>query len=127
MTQSALLLGCVLHASLFLLAGLNKLLNYADTLQIMADAGVRPAHLLLPLVIAFEIVAGGIVGVGQRYILPAAAALAAYTLITNAFFHAFWTISGREAALQLSLFFKNIAIAGGLLYVGAAHVQLKMR
>jgi putative oxidoreductase len=104
-------------ASLFLLAGLNKILNPADTLALMTSAGLEPANLLLPLVIGFELGAGALLLLGLRFVVPAALTLAVYTLATNAFFHAFWTLEGELRALQLSLFFKNVAIAGALVFV----------
>jgi putative oxidoreductase len=40
--------------------------------------------------------------------------LGLFTFATN-IFHPFWAVSGEMAALQLSLFFKNVAIGGALL------------
>jgi len=52
---------------------------------------------------------------GTRFAWVAAVMLALFTLATNALFHRFWELSGEIATLELSLFFKNVAIAGGLL------------
>jgi putative oxidoreductase len=110
-------LGRLLLASLFILGGLNKLMNYQDTLAMMRGAGVEPAALLLPLTILLELGGGLLVALGRWFVAPVAIILAVFTIATNIFFHAFWLMDGTEAMLQLSLFFKNIAIAGGLLYV----------
>ena len=48
----------------------------------------------------------------------AALVLAGFTLSTNFIFHDFWTMDGDRAALELSLFFKNVSIAGGLVLLG---------
>lgn len=104
-------------ASLFLLAGLNKLLNYQSTLEMMHGAGLEPAALLLPATILLELGAGGIVAWGKRYAAIAALLLSAFTLATNLIFHRFWEFEADLAGLQLSLFFKNIAIMAALLYV----------
>jgi putative oxidoreductase len=108
--------GRLVLASLFMLGGLNKIMNYADTLAMMRGAGLEPAALLLPLTIALELGGGGLVAFGRRFAVPAALMLAIFTLATNMFFHRFWS-AGPDAALQLSLFFKNVSIAGGLLFV----------
>jgi putative oxidoreductase len=112
-------IGRVILVSLFLLGGLNKLLNYDATLAMMQRAGLNPAPLLLPAVIALELGAGALVAFGKRFAVPAALALALFTIATNLVFHRFWAMSGPVAALELSLFFKNVAIAGGLLFVTA--------
>ncbi|MEM7005874.1 MAG: DoxX family protein [Pseudomonadota bacterium] len=103
-------------ASLFLLGALNKCLNYSDTIEGMTAVGLAPSNLLLPLTILLEMI-GGIALVAGR--LPAfygGFALAFFTLATNAFFHRFWTLSDPMASLELSLFFKNVAIAGALVF-----------
>lgn len=105
--------------SLFLLGGLNKLINYNVTLAMMRDAGLDPAQLLLPAVIALELGGVALVAFGGRFAVPAALVLAVFTIATNFVFHRFWAMSGPVAALELSLFFKNVAIAGGLLFVAA--------
>lgn len=118
--QRIALLGRILLASLFMLGGINKIMNYGDTLASMTEAGMPWAALLLPLTIAFEIIGGGLVIAGRRFAALAAMLLAGFTILTNIVFHRFWEMSGEIAALELSLFFKNIAIAGGLLCLAAA-------
>jgi putative oxidoreductase len=112
-------LGRVLLASLFILGGINKILNYAPTLAVMTGGGLPFAEALLPLTIALELGGGVIVALGRRFAAPVALLLAGYTLVVNIIFHPFWALSGTDAAIQLSLFFKNISIIGGLLLVAA--------
>jgi putative oxidoreductase len=119
----AIVAGRVLLASLFILAGVNKMLNYQPTLQFMEQSGLAPAQLLLPLAIMLEFGGGCIVALGHRFMPIAAIGLAVFTLVTNFVFHAFWAISGPESALQLSLFFKNVAVMGALIYVGGTGVK----
>jgi len=102
-------------ASLFLLGGLNKILNYQATLDQMAAVGLQPTALLLPLTIFLEIAGGIWFLIGKQRAYWAAIALAIFTLSTNLFFHRFWELEGQLAQLELSLFFKNVAIAGALL------------
>lgn len=110
-------------ASLFILGGLNKVMNYADTLAIMRAAGLEPASLLLPLTLALELGGGLLVAFGRRFAMPAALTLAAFTVATNIVFHRFWAIDSAQAALQLSLFFKNVSIVGGLLFVAGVSAR----
>lgn len=116
----ALMAGRIGLASLFLLGGLNKILNYGATLDGMEAVGLSSASLLLPLVIGLEMGGGALVAFGRRGAPLAAIALAIFTLATNVFFHNFWSMEGERAALELSLFFKNVSIAGGLLFFAGA-------
>jgi putative oxidoreductase len=106
------LAGRILLAHIFLLAGLNKIGGgYAGTQAYMESAGVPGA--LLPLVIALEI--GGalalIVGWQTRI---AAWALALFSIVAAILFHANFSDQ-----IQMIMFMKNFAIAGGLLVLAA--------
>jgi putative oxidoreductase len=109
--------GRVLLASLFILGGINKIVNYVPTLAMMQKVGLEPAALLLPLTILLELGGGLLVAFGRKWAAPAALLLGGFTLVTNYVFHDFWNMTGDTAMLQLSLFFKNIAVAGALFYV----------
>lgn len=102
-------------ASLFLLGGLNKLISDDATIARLQDVGLEPASLFLWLTIGLELIAGLALAFRTRFAWIAALTLAIFTLATNALFHQFWALDGEIAALELSLFFKNFAIAGGLL------------
>jgi putative oxidoreductase len=106
-------------SSLFILGAINKLLNYGATQTYMSGVGLEPTAILLPLTIALEGIGGLLVASGVRLGAYAGVALAIFTLATNAYFHRFWELDGTLAQLQLSLFFKNVAIAGGLIFAAA--------
>ena len=108
-------IGRVLLASLFLLGSLNKIISYSVVAERMDAVGLVPAGVLLPATISLELIGGTVVALGLRYAWVAALVLCAFTLATNVYFHRFWELSGEVRALELSLFFKNVAIAGGLL------------
>jgi len=110
-------IGRTLIASLFVLGGINKIINYEPTLSAMTSVGLSPASILLPLTILLELVAGIVVIVGRRFHVLAALLLAGFTLMTNLFFHDFWTMESPERTYELSLFFKNIVVAGALVFV----------
>ncbi len=109
--------GRAVLAALFALAGLNKLLNPQMTLGLLVDAGMQPAWPLLLATAGFELAAAAALVFGRRPGAIAAILLAVFTLATNLLFHRFWLLDGVMARLELSLFFKNIAIMGGLFYV----------
>jgi putative oxidoreductase len=111
--------GRFLLASLFLLAGINKLLNFTPTLLRMQETGIPLSEIALPLTIALELIGGALLAWGRWGAWQAAAALALFTLATNALFHRFWQMPAETAPLELSLFFKNVAIAGALIMVSA--------
>ena len=106
-------------ASLFLLGGTNKLVNFDPTRQSMEGVGLEPAGLLLPIVIALELIGGALVALGRWFVAPAALLLALFTLATNFVFHDFWNMADDRSAHELSLFFKNVSIFGALIFVAA--------
>jgi putative oxidoreductase len=94
-------------AGLFILEGWSKIRGYDAALAYMQRYGV-PA-LLLPAVIALELVGGIMIAVGWWTRL-AALALAAFCVLAAVLFHA--NFADRN---QLLHFEKDLAIAGGLL------------
>jgi len=112
MQQKLNLTGRLLLAQIFLLAGVSKIGGYAATAGYMEAMGVSP--LLLPAVIALEI-GGGLALVLGWQVRWAAAALAVFSVIAAALFHA-----DLGDQMQMLLFTKNIALAGGLLVLAAS-------
>ena len=106
-------------ASLFLLGGINKIATFSETAERMESVGLAPALVLLPATIALELIGGVMLAFKIRFAWIAALALATFTLATNLYFHRFWELSGEIRALELSLFFKNVAIAGALAFAAS--------
>lgn len=104
-----LLAARLLTVPLFLLAGLGKLGDPAGTMGYMAAMGV-PTLLYWPTV-ALEILTPLALLVGFQTRL-AALALAGFSLLSAAIFH---TKFGDQ--IQMIMFLKNLAIAGGLLWL----------
>lgn len=102
----------ILLASLFIVAGISKIGNYAGTQAYMGSAGLP--GFLLPLVILLE--AGGalalIVGFQVRLV---ALAMALFTLVSALLFH-----FNFADQMQSLMFLKNLSIAGGLLTLAAS-------
>jgi len=109
--NAADLAGRVLLAVLFLVAGYGKLGAYAGTQAYMASKGVPGA--LLPLVIALEL-GGGALIVAGLWTRAAALALAAFSIVAAAIFHANF---GNQ--MQQILLLSDLAVAGGFLVLAA--------
>ena len=111
MEKSATLVGRILLAHIFLLSGISKISGYEATAGWMDAMGVP--GILLPLVIALEIGGGLALIVGWQTRL-AATALAGFSVVTALIFHA-----NLADQMQMIMFMKNFAIAGGLFYITA--------
>jgi putative oxidoreductase len=108
------IIGRVLVATLFVLAGVAKIINPKPFLEHMTHFGV-PTW-LLPAVIALELGAGLAVLIGWR-LREAAGALAVFCVLTAALFHyQLWINTER------TLFLKDLAIAGGLFLLAASAI-----
>jgi putative oxidoreductase len=107
--------GRALISSLFLLAGLGKIQNWDDTALSMSQHGVTMVGPLLAAAVAVELGAGFglLIGFHTRVM---ALMLFVFTLVVNFVMHDFWTMSAADSVrIEMQLFAKNIAIAGGLL------------
>ncbi len=114
--------GRVLIALIFVLFGLNKIFNYGATAGWMEAMGVPGA--LLPLVIILEVLGGLAIVVGwqTRWI---ALALAGFSVFSALVFH-----TNFADQTEMANFMKNIAIAGGFLFLvanGAGAMSLDNR
>ena len=97
----------LLQALVILLAGISKISGYADTQGYMEAMGIPGA--LLPLVILLEAGGGLAIILGWQTRLVAVA-LALFSLTAAAIFH-----NNLADQMQLIMFTKNIAIAGGFI------------
>jgi putative oxidoreductase len=107
MNDYAKLAGRVLLSLIFISAGWSKIGGYDGTAAYMESQGVP--GILLPLVIITEL-GGGIAILLGAYTRFAAFALAGFCLLSAVLFHG--NMDGS--------FWKNLAIAGGFLFVFAA-------
>lgn len=105
--------GRVLLASIFLWSGLGKILDPASALGYIGSVGLPLPELGLGIAIFVEILGGVALVLGYRTKLVAAL-LAMFSIATALVFH-----SAFGDQNQLIHFFKNIAMAGGLLQVAA--------
>lgn len=92
---------------IFLLSGIFKISGYEGTQGYMDAMGVP--GMLLPLVILLE-TGGGLAIVAGWQTRLVSIALAAFTVVAAAIFH-----NNLSDQIQMILFMKNVAIAGGLI------------
>src|SRR5210317_1452255 len=111
LSNASLLLGRALLAAMFISAGFTKISAYSGTQAYMESVGVP--GLLLPAVVALEIIGGLAILVGYQTKI-AALLLAGFTLMAAIIFH-----SDFSQPMQSILFSKNLAIAGGFLLLFA--------
>jgi len=111
--------GRVLLASLFIPAGLNKVTNFAGTVEFVSTSGVPFPEVAVGTAALIEIIAGLAVLIGF-HVRWAALALGLFTLLASVLFHAYWAATPDQQYVAQLLFFKNIAVIGGLLSLTAA-------
>jgi putative oxidoreductase len=108
-----LVLARVLIASLFLVAGLRKVMNWSATMAGFSKLGIPFVEVVLPLVVLLEL-AGGLMLVFGWRVRWVAFVLAAFTLVAGIIGHAFWNADAAQFGNQLNHFLKNVAVCGGL-------------
>jgi len=109
------LLGRILIALLFVPAGITKITGFGDTVGYISSVGLPlpQAGAVLAIVIELGLGLALLVGFKARY---AALGLAVFTAAASLFFHNFWAVPDPQMAfMQQLLFFKNVAVVGGLL------------
>jgi putative oxidoreductase len=118
-TQNALALaGRIFLALLFIPAGLSKIGGFDGTVGYIASKGLPLPTLgaVIAIVIEVAVALAFLLGYKSRI---AALILAAFTLVATVVFHNFWAMPADAVMVQQLMFFKNIAVIGGLLSVAA--------
>ncbi|WP_334185670.1 DoxX family protein [Novosphingobium sp.] len=107
------LVGRILIAAIFILSGLSKLSDPAGTMAYISSVGLPFPAVAMAGAVAVEVVGGALLISGYR-LRTVAAGLALFSLVTAAFFHSQFADQN-----QFIHFFKNVAMAGGLLQIVA--------
>ncbi len=111
----AALVGRILVAAVFVLSGINKMVDFAGTTALMNSVGLPVAELLLVITILIEVGAGMMLVIGWQT-RTAALILLLFMIPVTIVFHNPWA-SAESAVVQQQMihFLKNLAIMGGLL------------
>lgn len=105
--------GRVLLAAIFVLSGVSKLADPAGTIAYITSAGLPAPSLAYGVAVIVEVLGGIMLIAGYRTRIVASA-IAAFSIVAALGFHA--NLADQN---QFIHFFKNVALAGGLLQVAA--------
>jgi putative oxidoreductase len=117
--QNALsLVGRVLISLLFVPAGWGKVMGFSGVVGYINSKGVPMAEVAAAIAVIAELGLGLclLLGFQTRW---AALGLAVFTVVITPIFHNYWGVPDAQVAMQKMNFFKNCAIAGGLMAFAA--------
>ena len=109
--EGSVLLGRLLLSLIFIISGVGKIMGYAGTQGYMESMGVP--EFMLPIVIVLELLGGIAILVGFKTRLFALLFIG-FNVVSALVFH-----SDFGDQTQMTMFMKNIAIAGGFLMLFA--------
>ena len=112
------LIGRILLALMFVVAGFSKIGGFDGTVGYIASKGLPLPSLLAVATIALELLGGLALILGWQTRL-AALALALFTLAASVIFHNFWAMPVEQQMMQQLMFMKNLSVAGGMLVLAA--------
>jgi putative oxidoreductase len=114
----AALLGRVLIAILFVPSGWGKLVGFAGTVGYIQSKGLPLPEVAAAIAVFAELILGLalLVGFKARW---AGLGLAIFVAVITPLFHNYWGVPEAQVYMQKLNFFKNYAIAGGLLAFAA--------
>jgi putative oxidoreductase len=112
------LIGRLLMVALFLPAGVSKVFGFEGTVGYIASVGLPLPTVAAAAAIAIEVL-GSVALLAGFQTRVVALLMAVFTLVATVFFHAFWAAAPDQAFMQQLLFFKNVAVIGGLLILAA--------
>lgn len=112
------LAGRALLALLFVPAALMKITGFEGTAGYIASVGLPLPALGVVIAIVIEGLGGLALLAGFKTRI-AALALAVFTLVATFFFHNYWAMPAEAQMMQQLMFFKNLAVIGGLLAFAA--------
>ena len=113
-----LLVGRLLLAAVFLVAGIRKAMAVAGSAGYFAKLGFPMPEVVVYVAIVIEI-GGALMLIAGWKTRIAAWILAAFVVIATFMAHRFWDFPDAQYANQMNHFLKNAAIVGGMMFVAA--------
>lgn len=105
----------ILISLIFIMSGIGKILDFSGALFALKQVGVyQGAEAYIAIALLIELIGGLLILLGW-YTRIGCFLLMIFLLPTTLLFHAFWRVDGASAALQFSLFLKNLVIYGALI------------
>ena len=118
--QNALnFMGRLLVVSLFLPAGIAKITGFEGMVGYFTSLGISAPSVVVVISIVIEVLGGLALLFGFQTRIVAIV-LAIFTLAASITGHAYWAVPADQAMVTQLLFFKNIAVIGGLLVIASA-------
>ena len=118
-------IGRVLLGLYFLIPGLRKAANAAETLAYMKGHEIAFAEPLMWFSTTVNIV-GGLLLISGRHVKLVAYGFVVYILLVNYMLHDFWTMKGDGVAHETQNFVKNMGILAGLLVLAGSTAARKV-
>ena len=109
-----ILLARILLMVLFVSSGWSKLADYQGTAGYLASLGTPLPEVATAVAIIMELLVG-IALLAGLWVRPLALLMAVFVLATGVIGHPFWSMEGADRAMNMTQFYKNLAITGGLL------------
>lgn len=94
-------------------SGLAKLFDFTNNAAMMESFGLTPGWAFNIATLTLQIGASAMI-VLNRGVWLAAGALAAFTLLTIPIVHPFWSLTGEEAFLAMTVAVEHISLCAGL-------------
>lgn len=110
--------GRVCFATVFIVAGVYKIVFFEKILGLLQQAHVPHAEWLLLVALVFELLGGILVLLGW-YTRFGAFLLFVFIIPETYVFHSFWDMTGPEMVNHVQHVLKNLALLGGTLYLMA--------
>ena len=103
---------------LFVLFGVRSILGFAGSVGYFSELGFPAPEAMVAIAIIVQVIAGVLLIIGWQT-RSAAWLLVLYVLIATFMAHRYWQYDAAQYAIQMQQFFKNLAIIGGLMMLGA--------
>ncbi|MDR7100643.1 putative oxidoreductase [Lysobacter niabensis] len=112
--DALILFARILLMILFVTSGWNKLMDFQGTVGYLASIHTPMPQVAAAVAVLMECLVGIalILGLWTR---PLAMLMALFVLGTGLIGHPFWSMEGADRAMNMTHFYKNLAIIGGLL------------
>jgi putative oxidoreductase len=112
------LIGRIALAAIFVLSGLQKLIDFTGTATMIAGAGVPLPTVAAAVAVVIEL-GGGLAIFAGWMTRVAALAIVVFLIIVSPIFHNFWTMEGEARMMNETMFLKNVSMLGGFLLLMA--------
>jgi putative oxidoreductase len=111
-----LLVGRILLATVFLVAGIRKALAFAGSVGYLTKLGFPAPEVMTVIAIIVEVGGGALLLLGWQA-RRMAWLMIVFVAVATAMAHRFWEFEAAQYANQMNHFLKNAAIIGGMLYI----------